>query len=148
MNDVTAYVCYTDTVAGVGEASVDLLVIPGNIGHVHGQLNSSPELKFWSFESRVYFFWLMLIFSPQILLFCIWLFRCGYPLTILLVISYDSQILSLDSTCNNLYDNQIISMEKVSCVKCLLSLSKGKRMDLINLNMQVQVIEFHKDIWI
>lgn len=37
-------------------------------------------------------------------------------------------------------------MEKVSCVKCLLSLSKGKRMDLINLNMQVQVIEFHKDI--
>ncbi|XP_034337833.2 basement membrane-specific heparan sulfate proteoglycan core protein isoform X5 [Magallana gigas] len=29
MNDVTAYVCYTDTVAGVGEASVDLLVIPG-----------------------------------------------------------------------------------------------------------------------
>lgn len=103
MNDVTAYVCYTDTVAGVGEASVDLLVIPGNIGHVHGQLNSSPELKFWSFESRVYFFWLMLIFSPQILLFCIWLFRCGYPLTILLVISYDSQILSLDSTCNNLW---------------------------------------------
>lgn len=39
-------------------------------------------------------------------------------------------------------------MEKVSCVKCLLSLSlsKDKRMDLINLNMQVQVIEFHKDI--
>lgn len=44
------------------------------------------------------------------------------------------------------YDNQILSMEKVSCVKCLLSLSKGKRMDLINLNMQVQVIEFHKDV--
>ncbi|XP_061163155.1 basement membrane-specific heparan sulfate proteoglycan core protein-like [Saccostrea echinata] len=30
MNDVTDYICYTDTIQGVGEATVDLLVIPGN----------------------------------------------------------------------------------------------------------------------
>lgn len=73
MNDVTAYVCYTDTVAGVGEASVDLLVIPGNIGHVHGQLNSSPELNFEVLNQGYTFFGLCLY---SVLRFCCFVFDC------------------------------------------------------------------------
>ena len=44
MNDATSYICYTDTVQGVTEASVDLIVIPGNLHHKTCTISTSTHL--------------------------------------------------------------------------------------------------------